>query len=201
MNEQEQLALREENHRQRQIITVLLEQNAQLKEDNSDILQKIEEIRTHPSFIGAESGVFMTELSQISTKYKKYRKESSHILIENRNDGSIPSNISPGTGNHWINPSQIKAALNKKNIQLLAAQVPYRGRTSGRKTIASILLHLLNDGSGAHSTLKGLTNLTYSGIAKTIYYMKKRGLIQRTGFQQFALTPLSLQWIEQAGIG
>ena len=201
MNEQEQLALREENHRQRQIITVLLEQNAQLKEDNSNILQKIEEIRTHPSFIGAESGILMTELSQISAKYRKYRKEDSNISDGTGKGGSYPSDFSPGTGNHGINPSQIKAALNKKNIQLLAAQVPYRGRTSGRKTIASILLHILNDGSGSHGTLAHLTRLTHSGIAKTIYYMKKRGLIQRTGFQKFSLTPLSLQWIEQAGIG
>lgn len=200
MNGQELIDLREEWAQQRQIISVLLEQNAQLKEDNSQMADAIEKIREYVSHIEVVDGKRITELSQIADKNRKYKKYVSNILNEKGNDSSDISHYDTKTGNPISDSSQKKPSLNKQNIELLATKVPYRGRKSGRKTIASILLHLLNDGGGAHSTLKGVTNLTDSGIAKTIYYMKQRGLIERNGFQRFKLTAKSLDWIEQSGV-
>lgn len=61
-----------------------------------------------------------------------------------------------------------------------------------------VLIHFSKAGSGKNSSLRNLTGMTESGVAKMIYQMKKKGLILRRGMNHYILTDKAQAWIAQA---
>jgi len=63
-----------------------------------------------------------------------------------------------------------------------------RASYSATANAARLLLHLHHSTAGDYPTLRKVTRLSQGGLAKFLASAKKRGLIVRQGFQQFALT-------------
>ena len=182
------------------IIGVLLEQNDQLKKEVS--LLRFGDgnnpaISSNSSLPNDEN---QKDYSNKETSNENYPLDSSHPNSNKGNYTSDTSNKDIADGKKPTVSFHQQLEINENNIEKLAGHIPYKGRRTGRKNIAHILLHVHNGGGGSHGTLGTLTGLGRSGIAKCICYMKKRGLLERNGFQQFKLTPKSLDWIEQSGV-
>ena len=72
-------------------------------------------------------------------------------------------------------------------------------RRSSLRNAAALMLHFYNGNRGDYPTLKKLTGLSQDGLGKYLRSLKKRGLIERNGWQQFKLTPHALHYLKQAG--
>ncbi len=64
-----------------------------------------------------------------------------------------------------------------------------------------IVIHFYSKGEGDSATLRKLTKLSKYGLAKYIRSLKKRGLIQRTRWQQFSPTVYAVSLMQKAGCG
>ncbi|MES2622279.1 MAG: hypothetical protein V4615_15620 [Bacteroidota bacterium] len=112
-----------------------------------------------------------------------------------------------GKGNTkgWINLSEIGKGnpselpplpaflpLNHDNILRLHVLLKKEGfnkvRNEAVKNAARLMLHFYNKGGGAYPELMKLTGLSRFGLGKYIRSLKKRGLIERSGWQQFRVT-------------
>lgn len=67
-------------------------------------------------------------------------------------------------------------------------------------SVAKLLLHLYNKMPGDHPTLRHLTSLSKGGLAKCITSIKRRGMINRSGWQSYSLTENALLLLRQAGV-
>lgn len=67
-------------------------------------------------------------------------------------------------------------------------------------SVAKLLLHLYNKMPGDHPTLRHLTSLSKGGLAKCITSIKRRGMINRSGWQAYALTENALLVLRKAGV-
>jgi DNA-binding IclR family transcriptional regulator len=71
--------------------------------------------------------------------------------------------------------------------------------TSAVTNASKLLLHFHNKGAGDYKELRKLTGLSNFGLAKYIRSLKKRGLIERDGWQKFKLTGHAVGLLEKAG--
>lgn len=74
-------------------------------------------------------------------------------------------------------------------------------RHDSLRNAAALLLHFYNKGGGAYPELKKLTGLSKYGLAKYLRSLKKRGLIERDGWQKFKVTAHGISYLKQAGLG
>lgn len=72
-------------------------------------------------------------------------------------------------------------------------------RYDARDNTTRLLIHFYNQGGGGYPELKKLTSLTKYGLAKFIRSLKKRGLIERNGWQKFKITAQGIHLLQRAG--
>lgn len=70
---------------------------------------------------------------------------------------------------------------------------------TGIITTIKLLLHFHNKKGGSHKELRKLTGLSAGGLNKFLISLRKRGLIARSGWQQFSLTSAGTAMLQQAG--
>lgn len=71
-------------------------------------------------------------------------------------------------------------------------------RYDARDNTARLLIHFYNKGGGGYPNLKACF-LNQVGLAKFIRSLKKRGLIERNGWQQFKITAHGIHLLQRAG--
>jgi hypothetical protein len=72
-----------------------------------------------------------------------------------------------------------------------------KAKKKGKANIVKMLIHFHNKGRGDYPELRKLTGLSEGGVGKMIMSLKKRGLIQRTGYQQFGLTVKTTEFLQK----
>lgn len=144
-------------------------------------------------------------LSEIGNGNLNVENILSEIRIGNLNVQHIVSEISKGnlnvqktvpeTGNSHQNvPKPLPGIITPSPAMLsgLINILKFSGfnkvRDSAIRNTALLLLHFHNKNASGHADLQKLTGLSRFGIAKFIGSLKKRGLIVRTGWQQFSIT-------------
>lgn len=80
----------------------------------------------------------------------------------------------------------------------LAEVILKRSRNSARQGAAKLLVHFYNKGTGKYEELQKLTGYSSGGLAKLMILMRKKGLITRISFQQFAPSQKALQLMQEA---
>lgn len=116
---------------------------------------------------------------------------------------SILHNPQQGSGiNEVFEPLPKRFEQNSKVVYLLASMLrqhlQYKGRETAMEAAAFVMLHIYNDGDGDYNALTKATGQSQSGLAKMIMRLKKKGVIQRTAFQKYALTETALNVLKQA---
>ncbi len=81
---------------------------------------------------------------------------------------------------------------------LLRQALQYKGRESAMEAAAFLMLHIYNEGDGDYPALCEATGQSQGGLAKMLMRLRKKGLIERTAFQKFALTETALNILRQA---
>lgn len=66
------------------------------------------------------------------------------------------------------------------------------------RNAATLMIHFYNQGGGSYPELKKITNLSIGGLSKFMTSFRRRGLIKRSAFQKFELTPHGLNLLQQA---
>lgn len=66
------------------------------------------------------------------------------------------------------------------------------------RNAATLMIHFYNKGGGGYPELKKITNLSIGGLSKFMTSFRRRGLIKRSAFQKFELTPHGLNLLQQA---
>jgi hypothetical protein len=82
--------------------------------------------------------------------------------------------------------------------QKLRASEKKKVKYSASENNAKLLIHFHNKSNSDHPTLRKLTDLSESGLAKMIMSLTRRGLIVRDGWQKFALTPTAKNLMSEA---
>ncbi len=88
--------------------------------------------------------------------------------------------------------------LNQDMVVSALCSVMVKCSTSSLYSTAKILIQLHNSPRNSYAKLRELTGLSEDGMTKRIMAMKKRGLIVRTAFQQYALTCKALEVLDKA---
>ena len=101
--------------------------------------------------------------------------------------GPLPATLSMD----MFNITRLRAVLKKEGFN----KVRHKAVANASK----LLLLFYNKQRGDYNELRKLTGLSNFGLAKYIRSLKKRGLIQRDGWQKFKLTASALNLIQQAG--
>ncbi|HLG35060.1 MAG TPA: hypothetical protein VI757_09285 [Bacteroidia bacterium] len=118
-------------------------------------------------------------------------KQSVHLALEQTMGANEPVSSLPQT----INSSD-------QNIYMLAAvlekQIFQRSRDSAREGAARLLIHFYNKGSGRYEELQKLTGYSSGGLGKLMILMRRKGLMQRSAFQQFVPSARALQLMQLA---
>ena len=116
--------------------------------------------------------------------------DNSNIGISRTANGNESSNVGISTS---AKPLPQTLEISQGLISLLSQVLRQSGfKHATRDTTenaARLLLHFHNKGRGGYPELRKLTGLSEGGVAKFIMSLKKRNLIKRTGYQQFAPTP------------
>jgi hypothetical protein len=88
------------------------------------------------------------------------------------------------------------------NVSRLKAYFRSHGFNKVRETAianaAKLLLHFYNKGNGGYPELRKLTGLSKYGLAKYLGSLKRRGLIERDGWQQFRVTGFGVSCLKNA---
>ena len=71
-------------------------------------------------------------------------------------------------------------------------------RTSSISNAGKIIVHLYSNPKASYETLRKLTGLSPTGMAKHIMSLKRRGLIVRSSFQHYTLTSLAISILQKA---
>jgi len=126
--------------------------------------------------------------------------DSSSRMPVNENISFAPSTGMPYNEPLHLLPPKLEASSD--NVDLLAEQLTkailIRSRDSARRSAAKLLIHFYNKGSGRYDELIKITGYTGSGLGKLMTLMRRKGLIQRKAFQQFAPSALALQLMQEA---
>lgn len=219
MLEQEIAALKIENARLNQIITVLLEQNQYLKR----------------GIAVAEKGSGQTELSISSAESSNGNSELGNSIAENSNGKPEVTNsiaeigkgntvveisvaeTSKGKTDVWkpvsetgngktesLAPLPVFVPLSDGNITRVYSFLKNNGfnkvRFDAIVNAAKLLIHFHNKGGGGYPELLKLTGLSRDGLGKYLMSLKKRGLIMRDGWQKFKPTATGTSVLQRAGV-
>jgi hypothetical protein len=218
MTEQEVAAVKTENARLNQLITILLEQNEALKLR----IAFLEKGNTSPdrSSAFAENGNGNSAVGSAFAENGNGNPNDSISVAENRN-GNFKSGsavIENGNGNtdnriaiaenargntEVEKPLPVFLPVNLTNVRLIYAYLKHNGfnkvRHDAINNAAKLLLHFYNKGEGGYPELKKLTGLSKYGLAKYIRSLKKRGLIERDGWQKFKPTVHGVWVLKKVG--
>jgi hypothetical protein len=175
MDENEIAILKEENSTLKKVITILIEQNEVLKAEIA---------------IANNGNVSNNSTSAVST-----------IGIGNNNSTlAISTNGNGNTEIPHVLPSFLPIDLRNKTrlYVLLKKEVLGKVKNSSVWSAVSLLLHFHNKGAGDYTELRKLTGLSNFGLAKYLRSLKKRGLIERDGWQKFKLTAHAVDLLVKA---
>ncbi len=73
-------------------------------------------------------------------------------------------------------------------------------RNSTKLNVAKILVHIYNKRESSYMKLRKLTDLSEGGLGKLMILIRRKGLIHRTAYQQFAPTEKALQLMREARV-
>lgn len=220
MSDVEIASLKSEVARLNQIITILLEQNEALKarvalSENGVPVQSA-------NVAYSKNGVGNTNALNSQSENGIGNNNTLDTYSENRigNNKANVATSKTGVGNiHIQEPLSKNGVGNTNATETLSENIPltpgnvgalYRFlrtqpigkvRYSSVKNAAALLLHFYNKGGGAYPELKKLTGLSKYGLAKYLRSLKKRGLIERDGWQKFKVTAHAISYLKQAGLG
>lgn len=129
---------------------------------------------------------------------------STHKIESGINTGSAQGANIDGGINTNAATLPVSIPLSATNISKVAGILGGFGfvRVSNayKLSVAKLLLHLYNKMPGDHPTLRHLTSLSKGGLAKCITSIKRRGMINRSGWQSYSLTENALLLLRQAGV-
>jgi len=116
---------------------------------------------------------------------------------------AIQHNTNKGNGINEVPQPLPKKFEQKSKVvylfsSLLRQALQYKGRESAMEAAAFLMLHIYNDGDGDYPALCEATGQSQGGLAKMLMRLRKKGLIERTAFQKFALTETALNILRQA---
>ncbi|MBL0310344.1 MAG: hypothetical protein IPP77_11910 [Bacteroidetes bacterium] len=182
--------LKKENARLRKVIILLLEKD-ELEMNTSSPTTSLDGKESISS--SDRTGVYGKDVGSASYISGIDRKESdsssqiSEVYGENFNS---PSHISNNYGeigqDSVLNIPSIE--VNQENITKLAETFSSRGRKSGKKNKAHLLLHFHSGQNGSNASIRHLVGMTESGVFKLVHQLKKEGLIVRKGMGKYQLT-------------
>lgn len=219
MLEQEIAALKTENARLNQIITVLLEQNriyknaiANAKTEVSILLKENAYTETIDSILPKENahteignGNLLKENAHIeswdgiSLKKNAYSEIGNGISLKQNHDSQISK------GNTLTkNQLPVFIPLSGANVNAVHSILKSEGfnkvRYDAIQNAAKLLIHFHSRGGGGYPELRKITGLSTDGLAKYIRSLKKRGLIMRNGWQKFTPTAYGTSVLQKAGV-
>lgn len=217
MNDSEINRLQSEVTRLNRIISVLLEQNEHLKNENN--LLRNGKASPDLSYSVAENINGTTDDSNSVEEKENGITEHSYSITENGNGtteqrSSIAEKMNGTTGHSYSvaensrgiteerNSLPVTITIDSQNIVKLSLKLRSNGfpkvSSQGRRNTATLLLHFYNKGRGDHTTLRKLTELSKGGLAKLIMSLKKRGLIHRTAYREFGVSAGGMQLLHLA---
>lgn len=219
MLEQEIAALKTENARLNQIITVLLEQNQYLKRgiafaekgsgqtnvglSIADFVNGI----TDDSIAIAENGNGKTNDGFSISENINGKTDNGIAIAENSKGTTNVGNPISETGNgktEVLTPLPVFVPLNDGNITRVYSLLKNNGfnkvRFDAIVNAAKLLIHFHNKGGGGYPELLKLTGLSQDGLGKYLMSLKKRGLIMRDGWQKFKPTAMGSSVLQRAGV-
>ena len=220
MSDTEIAALKSEAARLNRIITILLDENEALKARIalSEIGVPVQSANVAYSKNGVGNTHALDSQSEIGVGNNNAMDTYSENGVGN-NTASVAISKT-GSGNiHAQEPLSKTGVGNTNATEALSENIPltpgnvgtlYRFlrtqpvgkvRYSSVKNAAALLLHFYNKGGGAYPELKKLTGLSKYGLAKYLRSLKKRGLIERDGWQKFKVTAHAISYLKQAGLG
>lgn len=124
---------------------------------------------------------------------------SSGIGTEQVSEGNSPSGIGTTQPVQPISsPAKGSAQLHFGSIRSGLRRLMPNCRHSSHDAATKILIQLLTSERNTTAQWRHLTDLSASGVAKQLMMLRKRGLIIRTGFQQYSLTGTALEMVEKA---
>ena len=120
------------------------------------------------------------------------------------NEGQYRTAVGKATDGHSENLEAIRQApdclpekltevrgMSSRVSSLLRHTKLATGAESSSQTAAQVLVHIYNKEECSYAALRRLTLQSESGLAKLMMRLRRKGLIVRTGFQQYALTELA----------
>ncbi len=218
MLEHEIAALKTENARLNQIITVLLEQNQYLK--HCIAVVESGNGRTNNEYAIAENNNGNTNVANSIAENNNGKTIVGYSMAENGNGKTNMGNSMAENDNGKTNveepisekgngktevmaPLPVFVPLNDDNITRVYSFLKNNGfnkvRFEAITNAAKLLIHFHNKGSGAYPELRKLTGLSGDGLGKYIMSLKKRGLIERDGWQKFKPTATGISVLQKAG--
>ncbi len=231
MSEEKEAAYQTEIARLNQIITVLLEQNGQLKADISNVKTWIAENNITMPNVKIWNGLSINTKSDDKTGVGFSEATLSKDKIGNGyniNTKSIDE-TEIGLSKTTMSISEIYIGQNKNTMSndktlvgqpKVAKQLPDILSTDGmtisriagkmhqngvrymsyaaRVNVAKLLVHFYNKNSSRYSELRKLTGYSQGGISKFMTALRKRGLIENTGWQKYAPTAKALEIMRKA---
>jgi uncharacterized phage infection (PIP) family protein YhgE len=217
MDENEIAILKEENSTLKKVITILIEQNEALKAEIAVSKMANGANNVPLAFSQMTNGNCETNIafrqmtngnnkvhdsiSQMTNGNNKAHDALSQMTNGNTNASEGISQMTNGnTEIPHILPSFLPIDIRNKSrlFVLLKKEVLGKVKNSSVWSAVSLLLHFHNKGAGDYTELRKLTGLSNFGLAKYLRSLKKRGLIERDGWQKFKLTPHAVDLLVKA---
>ena len=104
------------------------------------------------------------------------------------------SNVADGIPENKVGVSKINTVVLASKLKAVMIKCPI----SGLGTAAKTLVHIYTNPKCPQKDLMKLTGLSADGIVKHIRALKKRNLIIKVGFQQYALSDVAIKMLEAA---
>ena len=199
-------------------ITLLREENKRLNTIINALSEKLVVVETlicayeknnigTPNVINAmlENNIGTPNLSSAMPENNMGTSNVSNAMLKNNMGTPNLSNAMPE--NSMGAPNVRYATLTNKvgtspiNIEVLMnelkAVMKYCGAPSLNNT-AKVLIHLYDNPKNALKELRKVTGLALDGMAKHIRAMQKRNLITKISFQQYALSSMAIEMLENS---
>ncbi len=190
METNETTILQNEIARLNKVITILVEQNDALR--HQLWLKTNGNASENDGIAHAENGKASPKLGIAFTENGKGNPTLRRPVHENANGqtGLLP----PLPATLPVSPHNMMAMR-----EVLKGEGYNKVRYDARDNTTRLLIHFYNQGGGGYPELKKLTSLTKYGLAKFIRSLKKRGLIERNGWQKFKITAQGIHLLQRAG--
>ncbi len=217
MSEAEIADLKKEAGRLNQIISILLKQNELLENEISYL--KTGGASPGFSISNEKKMVGVPDFGNSNEKIWVGNTESwnpdNKMLVGNTEAGNSNDKITVGNTEVWNSDPKIRVGIPEEKTAhsniiapvpnynwAFAARLRKNGfltvNGKGLRNIGTLLIHFYNKGRGDYPTLRKITGLSKGGLAKTIMSLKKRGVIHRTAYKEYALSEPMRNFIAEA---